>query len=150
VAELAGARAALALVQDAGQAVDAAAVARLDRALRRQEHFRVALDRAFPFPASLAAAVPDDAILCRCEGLRAGELRASLDTAHAAGPAPELNRAKAFSRAGMGRCQGRVCDAAAAEIVAAALGQEIAAAGRLRGQPPVKPFPIPAAMEAAK
>jgi hypothetical protein len=122
--------------------VDVAQVARLDAALARQQGFRAALDRAFPFPRALAAGVADETILCRCEGLRAGELRAALAEDHAAGPAPELNRAKAFSRAGMGRCQGRVCGPAAAEIMATALGSTPGAIGRLRGQPPVKPIPI--------
>jgi NADPH-dependent 2,4-dienoyl-CoA reductase/sulfur reductase-like enzyme len=142
VAELAGRRAALAVLEDSGRAVDAAQVARLDAALARQQGFRAALDRAFPFPRALAAGVADETILCRCEGLRAGELRAALAADHAPGPASELNRAKAFCRAGMGRCQGRVCGPAAAEIVAAALGSTPEAIGRLRGQPPVKPIPI--------
>jgi hypothetical protein len=42
----------------------------------------------------------------------------------------------------MGRCQGRVCGAAAAEILAAELGLPVEAVGRLRGQPPVKPLPL--------
>ena len=54
----------------------------------------------------------------------------------------EINRLKAVSRIGMGRCQGRVCAAAAAELLAAASGRNIAAVGRLRAQPPVKPLPI--------
>ncbi len=44
----------------------------------------------------------------------------------------------------MGRCQGRVCEPAAAEIIAAALDRDIAAVGRLRAQAPVKPVPIAA------
>ena len=70
----------------------------------------------------------------------------------AAGPtgaAPELNRAKGFTRVGMGRCQGRVCGAAAAEVLAGELGCDVAAIGRLRGQPPVKPIPIAAPAEVA-
>ncbi len=55
-----------------------------------------------------------------------------------------MNRAKAFSRVGMGRCQGRVCGPAAGEIVARELGCSPARAGRLRSQPPVKPLPIAA------
>ncbi len=58
-----------------------------------------------------------------------------------------MNRAKAFSRVGMGRCQGRVCGPAAAEIVADTLGCSIRQAGRLRSQPPVKPVPIAALAE---
>ncbi|MBR0680410.1 FAD-dependent oxidoreductase [Roseomonas eburnea] len=148
VAELAGTRAALALLEDAGHRVDAAEAARLEGRLAGQARFRAALERAFPFPAALARALADDVILCRCEGLRVGELRAAARADAATGPAPEMNRAKAFTRVGMGRCQGRVCGAAAAEVLAAELGCDVAEIGRLRGQPPVKPIPIPAAVNA--
>lgn len=63
--------------------------------------------------------------------------------------ATEINRAKAFSRVGMGRCQGRICGPAAAEILAATLGTDIESVGRLRGQPPVKPLPAGALAAAA-
>src|SRR5207237_267860 len=79
---------------------------------------RAALERAFPFPAKLAASIADDTILCRCEVITAGELRAAANEALATLPPPEVNRAKALTRVGMGRCQGRVCGAAAAEVLA--------------------------------
>jgi bacterioferritin-associated ferredoxin len=85
-------------------------------------------------------ALPDSTIVCRCEAVTAGELRAAVRQRGA----PEVNRAKAFSRVGMGRCQGRYCGHAAAELVAAASGAPIAAVGRLRGQAPVKPLSIAA------
>ena len=129
VAELAGARAALALLEDAGHAGDAAHRAHLDRALRRQARFRAALERTFPFPAALAAAMADDTILCRCEAITAGELRAAA-AEPATGPAPEVNRAKAFTRIGMGRCQGRVCGPAGG---GGAGGRHSAAARRRSG-----------------
>lgn len=148
VAEIAGARAALALLEDAGQRIDPIETITLDRRLAAQARFRAALERAFPFPAHLARGLADDTILCRCEGLRAGELRAAARAEAPTGKAPEMNRAKAFTRVGMGRCQGRVCGAAAAEVLAAELGCDVTAIGRLRGQPPVKPIPIPAAVDA--
>ncbi|MDO9499459.1 FAD-dependent oxidoreductase [Falsiroseomonas sp.] len=144
VAELGGARAALALLAAAGMPSDAALAGRLDRRLRGQARFRAALDRAFPFPARLAAQMPDATILCRCEAVRAGELRQAARADAATGAAPEVNRAKAFTRIGMGRCQGRICGAAAAEVLADALGCGVAEVGRLRGQAPVKPLPMPA------
>ena len=49
-------------------------------------------------------------------------------------------RAKAFSRVGMGRCQGRFCGHASAEIVAQASGVPVELVGRLRSQAPVKPM----------
>ncbi|WP_372623682.1 NAD(P)/FAD-dependent oxidoreductase [Falsiroseomonas sp.] len=138
VAELSGARAALALLEDRRRGFDHSLRAHLDRRLRTEARFRAALERAFPFPAHLAARMPDETILCRCEAVTAGELRAA-----AREGAPEVNRAKALSRVGMGRCQGRVCGPPAAEVLADALGVTIEQAGRLRGQPPVKPLPMP-------
>ena len=141
-AELAGARAAWAAIEDSGGAVAAEEVARLDRAIARLKRFRCALDRAFPYPAWLAARTPDSTILCRCEAIAAGALRKAAQAGHVAGGADELNRAKAFTRIGMGRCQGRLCGPPAAEILAEALGRSVAEIGRLRSQPPVKPLPI--------
>jgi hydrogen cyanide synthase HcnB len=137
-AEMAGELAALALLADRGLVVPAARRAQLARRLARLRRFRRGLEQAFPFPAALARRIADDTILCRCEAICAGELRASIDAL----AADELNRAKAYSRIGMGRCQGRVCGPAAAEILAEALGRDIADIGRLRRQPPVKPLPL--------
>jgi hydrogen cyanide synthase HcnB len=136
-AELAGERAALALLADRAITVSTARRRWIARRLARLAHFRRGLEQAFPFPEYLARRIADGTILCRCEAVTAGTLRASV----AGIGAGELNRAKAYSRVGMGRCQGRICGAAAAEVLAAALGSEIASVGRLRSQPPVKPLP---------
>jgi len=138
VAELQGRRTALAVLEDLGRGIDRREVARLDRALARQARFRRALDAAYPFPGHLVDAVGDDEIICRCEGVTVGALRqAARDRG-----AREVNRVKALTRIGMGRCQGRVCGEAAAELLARACGEDIERIGRLRGQPPVKPIPI--------
>jgi NADPH-dependent 2,4-dienoyl-CoA reductase/sulfur reductase-like enzyme len=138
VAELQGERAALAVLEDLGAPIDTARIAALDRKLARQARFRNALERAYPYPAHLLDDVADAEIICRCEGITAGTLRAAATERDA----QEMNRLKAFTRIGMGRCQGRVCGPAAAEILARALGEDIAAVGRLRGNPPVKPIPV--------
>ncbi len=137
-AELAGRLAACAALRDAGAVVDELEVVTLRRRLGAMTRFRRGLERAFPYPAQLAAALPDETLVCRCEAITAGALR------QAGGEygAPEVNRAKAFSRTGMGRCQGRMCGAAAAEVLAAARGIPVEAAGRLRGAAPVKPLPV--------
>lgn len=82
--------------------------------------------------------IADDVMLCRCEEISAGTLRAVARD----GLADELNRAKALTRVGMGRCQGRMCAAGAAEVMSQALGVAPQAVGRLRNQPPVKPIPV--------
>jgi NADPH-dependent 2,4-dienoyl-CoA reductase/sulfur reductase-like enzyme len=136
-AENAGRLAACAALADLGHAVDPLETVTLRRGLARMTIFRRGLERAFPWPAHLAAALPDEATVCRCEAITAGELR----RAGGALGAPEVNRAKAFSRTGMGRCQGRMCGLAAAELLAAARGEPVEAVGRLRGAAPVKPLP---------
>ena len=138
VAELQGRRTALAVLEDLGRSVDRREVARLDRGLARQARFRHALDAAYPFPRHLVDTVDDGEIVCRCEGVTVGALR---QAARERG-AREVNRVKALTRIGMGRCQGRVCGEAAAELLARACGEDIERIGRLRGQPPVKPIPI--------
>jgi hypothetical protein len=42
----------------------------------------------------------------------------------------------------MGRCQGRYCALAAAEVIAAAANIPVEQVGRLRGQAPIKPVSI--------
>ncbi len=140
-AEWAGERAALALLADAGHALsqkDAARAATLERQLARLQTFRRGLERAFPFPQHWAARAPDDLVVCRCEQVSAGTLR---DTVRQTG-ADEMNRLKALCRVGMGRCQGRMCGTAAAELLAQASGQPLQQVGRLRGQAPIKPIPL--------
>jgi NADPH-dependent 2,4-dienoyl-CoA reductase/sulfur reductase-like enzyme len=146
-AEAAGRLAALAALADQGHAEGrrrhAAEAEPLRRTLERMDRFRAGLVAAFPWPHAQAAALPDDTIVCRCESISAGELRACVRDKGSR----EVNRAKAFSRVGMGRCQGRYCGHAGAEIVAAAAGVPIEMVGRLRTQAPVKPL-LMAAREA--
>ncbi|MDJ0389064.1 FAD/NAD(P)-binding oxidoreductase [Roseomonas sp. E05] len=143
-AEIAGRLAALAVLRDLGFAPPAGAdPAALRRRRQAMDRFRRGLAIAFPWPAQLVAGLPDETLVCRCEAITAGELRRSAGALDA----PEVNRAKAFSRVGMGRCQGRMCGLAGAEILAAARGVPVEEVGRLRGQAPVKPLPVAALRE---
>lgn len=135
-AELAGERAALALIEDRGMPANPARAATLEGALLRLQRFRDAMEAAFPFPHHWEIA--DETILCRCEEITAGTARAAIGQFSLS----EINRLKAVSRIGMGRCQGRVCGAGATELLAHETGRDIAAVGRLRGQAPVKPVPL--------
>jgi NADPH-dependent 2,4-dienoyl-CoA reductase/sulfur reductase-like enzyme len=140
-AEWAGERAALALLTDTGKgaaAADSARAAMLERRLARSLRFRAGLERAFPLPAQWAARAADELVVCRCEEITAGAMRGA---AQAMG-AREMNRLKALTRVGMGRCQGRICGIAAAEVLAHCTGQSAQDVGRLRGQAPIKPIPF--------
>ncbi|WP_459200309.1 FAD/NAD(P)-dependent oxidoreductase [Pseudomonas tremae] len=135
-AEQAGRLAAIALLDDLGLPVDNARREDVRKHLVVMDRFRVGLTEAFPWPSAQAAALPDDAIVCRCEMISAGELRGVVREKGAC----EVNRAKAFSRVGMGRCQGRYCSQAGAEVIAAEAGVPVEQVGRQRGQAPVKPL----------
>jgi NADPH-dependent 2,4-dienoyl-CoA reductase/sulfur reductase-like enzyme len=136
-AEMAGELAALTLLADNGHKVDTPRIDELQNRLAGIEHFRHGLETAFPFPSDWAAKVADDTVVCRCEQISAGDIRAVVQDGHW-----EINRVKAMCRVGMGRCQGRMCGLAAAEIVAHSSGRELASIGRLRGQAPIKPLPF--------
>ncbi|MCX4142943.1 NAD(P)/FAD-dependent oxidoreductase [Paraburkholderia sp. SEWSISQ10-3 4] len=147
-AELAGRRTALALLDDLGIAHprgpgmrDAAA---LDRSLQRIAVFRQGIEAAFAPPAKCAAQWPDDMTVCRCEEIDAGTLRRCIR----GGEANEINRLKALTRVGMGRCQGRMCGEAALTLLAEETCKPLEDVGRLRSQPPVKPIPLSPAMYA--
>lgn len=133
-----GERAALTLLADHGRPADAALIDRLDRELARHRRFRRALEAAYPFPGHLLDDLADTETLCRCEGITVGAVRAAARERDV----DEINRLKALTRTGMGRCQGRVCGQAAAEILARSRGVPVETVGRLRGNPPVKPIPI--------
>jgi NADPH-dependent 2,4-dienoyl-CoA reductase/sulfur reductase-like enzyme len=142
-AEVAGRFAAAACLRDLGlQAPDVAADR---RRLQQLSRFARGIAEAFPWPAEAAAGLPDETVICRCEGVTAAMLRKTVDFGGG-----EVNRAKSLGRVGMGRCQGRYCELAAAEIVAARAGQACAReAGRLRGQAPVRPAPVGALLQDA-
>jgi glycine/D-amino acid oxidase-like deaminating enzyme len=108
------------------------------RALARAQGFQHALWRFFAVPEFDATALADSTIVCRCEEVSAGALRAAV----AAGAA-SLGSAKKATRAGMGRCQGRMCGATVARITGAS-GE----AGWAAPRAPLKPVPaIALAME---
>jgi len=144
-AEVSGLLAATALLQDFKQPVDEDMLGEQRRVLSRLERFAQGLRQSFPWPAHLAACLPDEAVVCRCEAVTAGDLRHIV----ARTGAVEANRVKAFGRVGMGRCQGRYCANAAAEIVAHAANVPLEQVGRLRGQAPVKPLPMGAEADAS-
>jgi NADPH-dependent 2,4-dienoyl-CoA reductase/sulfur reductase-like enzyme len=109
------------------------AVAGLLRARARQQAARRFIDHRFPAPA-LAEGLDDATVVCRCERVTAGDIRAAIRDG-AAGP----NRIKTFTRCGMGLCQGRMCGLLLSELAAKATGRSLDEVGALRIRPPLKP-----------
>ncbi len=140
-AELSGMLAAYAVLGDRGIDVLHDEIAKLRRRQKKLRWFQEGLASAFAWPVDWVREIADDVPICRCEGITAGTLRR---TVRAEFGGTEINRAKALTRVGMGRCQGRFCGLAATEIAAEALGRPHGEIGRLRGQAPIKPLPMSA------
>ncbi|MFJ8198169.1 NAD(P)/FAD-dependent oxidoreductase [Streptomyces sp. NPDC096152] len=97
------------------------------RARRRLRACATALDAAYAPPAHWADQVTDDTVVCRCEEVTAGAVRAAV-TGLGAG---DLRTVKLLTRAGMGWCQGRMC----APAVAGTAGCELVPGRMLLARP---------------
>ena len=127
----------------------AAALGRLDEAerdrraapiraeLARERAIRPFLDALYRPRRSVLAPAEDDTIACRCEEVTVGQIRRAVRLG-----APGPNQLKAFTRCGMGPCQGRICGPIVGAVIAAARGVPIAAVGTYRPRAPYKPITV--------
>jgi len=82
-------------------------------------------------------AVADETLVCRCEDVSAGAIREA-----AAMGCLGLNQLKAYTRCGMGPCQGRMCAPTAAEVLAGARNVPVQDIEPLRTRFPAKPLTV--------
>jgi bacterioferritin-associated ferredoxin len=124
----------------------ACALGRIDAATRdtaavalRSAHARHLALRPFldAFYAPHPPQLDDATLVCRCEEVTAGQIRAAAKIG-----ALGLNQLKAFTRCGMGPCQGRMCGATAAEVMAAARGMPVEQIEPYRTRFPTKPLTL--------
>lgn len=114
------------------QALSVPIRARLSGYLR----LRPMLDALYP-PRADVFDPSDDTVVCRCEELTAGDIRQAATLGQ-----PGPNQIKAFTRAGMGPCQGRQCGYTIASILAKAHNRPLAEVGLQRVRPPLKPLTL--------
>lgn len=84
----------------------------------------------------LVASIPPDTIVCRCEDVT----RADIDEAARQG-ARDMNQLKAWTRCGMGPCQGRTCGDVAGALLAQHTGSR-ESAGVFTGRAPLRPVSL--------
>lgn len=106
------------------------------RRLARELSIRPFLDALYKPRAQVFQPV-DSTIVCRCEEVTAGEIRAS-----AAVGCPGPNQVKAATRAGMGLCQGRQCGYTVTRLLAEAQARSPASVGYFHVRPPLKPVTL--------
>ena len=105
--------------------------------LDRERAFRPFLDRLYRPSRSVMVPAEDEVIACRCEEVSVGKVRRATQLG-AQGP----NQLKAFTRCGMGPCQGRICGPVVAAIAADVLGKPIGEIGTYRPRAPFKPITV--------
>ncbi|MFI2436112.1 FAD-dependent oxidoreductase [Streptomyces sp. NPDC018693] len=86
------------------------------RTRTRLRAFFAALDDVYVPPARWADQVTDETVVCRCEEVTAGSVREAVDTLGAG----DLRTVKLLTRAGMGWCQGRICEPGVAGVAGCA------------------------------
>ena len=140
-AELSGRIAALSAACSAGR-IGLDVRDRLARPLRRTlaHHLvvRPFLDAFYRPRQETVAPRDDDTVVCRCEEIRAGEIRRLVTGQGCPGP----NQMKSFVRCGMGPCQGRLCGLTVVELIAECRDVSPAEVGYYRIRPPVKPVTV--------
>ena len=114
----------------------------------RARRFGAAMTRLTATKSSMAAEIPPETIVCRCEDVTRAEIDAACDAG-----ARDVNQLKHFTRCGMGPCQGRSCGEAVAELLALRLVADGAVpdvdagrrrAGQWTGRVPLRPVPLSA------
>lgn len=144
-AQLSGALAGYAAARALGLAVPPETTTPLVRQLVRARAFGHGLGRIFaPLP-EFSRLAKDDTVLCRCEEVTLADVRAA-----AIEGATTLYGSKIWTRAGMGRCQGRMCRMSMTMALAAATGRSLSEVGYNQPRIPARPVPIDAALEALK
>ncbi len=106
------------------------------RSARRLQRFARAAAPHLAPPAT-PQVVSDDATVCRCEGVTAGQVAAAVDDG-----AVTVSGVRTRTRLGMGVCQGRMCGQVCAELVATRSGTPLEDVGRVTARTPARPLPL--------
>lgn len=105
--------------------------------LRGLRRFELALNEIYLIRSGLFTRITDDTIICRCEEITAGEIRQII-----ADGAIDIQEIKRLTRAGMGSCQGRMCESTIAQMISTETKRPLQEMGWFTPRPPVKPLPL--------
>ena len=95
------------------------------------------LDDLYRPPKDWCVPFNDETIVCRCEALKKTEVASAISQG-VAGP----NQLKSFCRAGMGRCQGRMCGLTIQQMIADHNNLPEKDVGYFRLRPPIRPLTV--------
>lgn len=106
------------------------------KALKQREKFQSAINQMFKLGEGIYNLADDQTIICRCESVRLCELKPIIQSA------TDASVSKAYSRAGMGLCQGRNCQRQIAALIAARHEIKIPEVPVATPRLPIKPVAI--------
>ena len=106
------------------------------RRLGRAERLGLAMNRLMRCRPGLLSIIDEDTIVCRCEDVPRKEIEEAIDDG-----AHDLNQVKAWTRCGMGPCQGRMCGEAVAALLARRAGGR-ERLGQWTARAPLRPVPV--------
>ena len=106
---------------------------------KRYKHVaaRPFLDNLFRPPKEWRVPLEDETIVCRCEALKKADISYAISLG-VTGP----NQLKSFCRAGMGRCQGRMCGLTIQKMIADNNNLPEKDIGYFRLRPPIRPLTV--------
>ena len=141
---LRGSLAGLAAVESLGLSSRNAAARRrkLHHDLRRAQIFAERLVELFSPMPELRSLVKDDTVVCRCEEVSWQDVQAAWKDG-----ADSTYSVKLWTRAGMGRCQGRICGDAIAALLADHFAVEESQLRFIHPRLPIRPIPLDLASE---
>jgi len=114
-----------------------AAVSVPRRRLHRLGAFRAAMDAIYRVGPGLHELALPDTVVCRCEEVQLLDVQAAIEDG-----AVTLGQVKAWTRAGMGSCQGRMCSVPIAHLIARQTGGTVEGAGVHSALVPARPVAI--------
>jgi len=109
----------------------------IKRQLGPLKRFSVMLNALFRPNPALDALITEETTICRCEQVRAGEVRRAIHQG-----AHTLSELKNWVPVGQGHCQGRTCGPLLARLISSETGRPAREIGCFRPRPPVKPIPL--------
>ncbi len=110
---------------------------KLAGAVRREVRFSRWLWHRYRIRKGLLDLTDDDTLICRCENVKMGDIRRSLEEG-----ARDLYGVKLRTRMGMGSCQGRYCMMNAAMLISNHTGYPVDELGIQSVRPPISPIKL--------
>jgi NAD(P)H-nitrite reductase large subunit len=135
-AKISGKCAALALLADNGFLKAKSDLSRTYRSHQKYVQIRKFLDVLYA-PKDWHNCPQNNIVICRCEEVTAGKIREAVKIG-CLGP----NQLKAYSRCGMGNCQGRYCGNIVVNLISEMVGQTPEETGYFRIRSPIKPVSL--------